>query len=171
MKPFFSAIALLFAAITASAHADEGAAIPAPLQAALFKKILLYDKTFEGKAGQKILVCHSGESDAAAELAKAFTEAGMPATSVKVAQALSALDEVAVVYALGPLPQPLREALEKKHVLVVSGSSMHVKDGSAAVGLDRRDDGRPLILVDVARARAEGHEFSAELLRLAKIVG
>jgi hypothetical protein len=150
--------------------ADEPS-VPIKLQASMFKKILLYDKTLEGRSPQRVVVAYSREADDAAGLVKAFSDIGIEASAVKAGQASSALAGASAVYSFpGAMSAGLRVEVQRQHVLSISGASGMVSDGSVAVAVGQREDGRPQIFVHLGRVHAEGHEFSADLLRLVRIV-
>lgn len=81
-------------------------------------------------------------------------------------------DSVRVVY-VAPLQavsvSTVAEATRGEGVVSVTGVPRYVEQG-LAVGLDMSDS-RPRIVINLAASRAEGAEFSAELLKLARLAG
>ncbi|MBI2418526.1 MAG: DUF4154 domain-containing protein [Ignavibacteriales bacterium] len=143
----------LFAAISMQAAAQT---VPAPLQAALFKKILSFDKTLAGKSDIEVVVIGG-----AADIISALNGVGIKA------KAGSAAEGDVVYVAAGATPP--KAATAKAGILSVSGSSAFAENGqvSVAIGIE---DGKPKIFINMNQLKAERHEFSADLLKLAKVI-
>jgi hypothetical protein len=81
-------------------------------------------------------------------------------------------ESVRVVY-VAPLQavsvSTLTEATRGERVVSVTGVPRYVEQG-LAVGIDLSDS-RPRIVINLAASRAEGADFSAELLKLARLAG
>jgi uncharacterized protein DUF4154 len=81
-------------------------------------------------------------------------------------------ESVRVVY-VGPLQavsvSTVAEATRGEGVVSVTGVPRYVEQG-LAVGIDLSDS-RPRIVINLAASRAEGADFSAELLKLARLAG
>ena len=152
MKKSFTMIALILAAWSSAAAQT----VPAPLQAALLKKIFTFDKALSGKASVEVVVIGSAD-----DIVAALKGAGMDA---KAGNAVGG----DVVYVAAGAPSH-KAATAKTSTLSVSGSSALAESGqvSVAVGLE---DGKPKIYVNLGQLKAEGHELSADLLKLAKII-
>jgi hypothetical protein len=133
-------------------------AVPANLQAALFKKILSFNKTLTAKGNFEVSIIGSG-ADA---VVSAFKEAGLNA------KATSDIGSSAVVYIM-PGTSSLKSQTSAKGVLSISGVTSYVENGSVAVGLGV-EGGKPKIIVNMAQLKAEGQELSAELLKIAKVI-
>lgn len=164
-------IGLVASLALARGRALAEAPLPAPLQAAILKKVLGYDKTLA--AGSRVLVLPgSGEGGAASELAKALQSQGLAAEVVELSRLERELGAGAkVVYVFsGALGPAVKAACARAGALTVTGGSSAAEGGEVAVSLGQRDDGRPEIVVNRTELRAENHEFSSELLRLAKVV-
>jgi hypothetical protein len=143
--------------------------VPVKLQAAIFKKVLGFDKTLQSAGGYEILVAF-GESSGPAkdEAVEAFKAMGVVVKAVAVGQLAGALTSSTVIYvAQGALPPKLLAG--KGSTLWISGMTALVEKGQVAVGLDI-DSGKPKIVIHAAQLKAEGHEFSADLLSIAKIL-
>jgi hypothetical protein len=81
-------------------------------------------------------------------------------------------DSVRVVY-IAPLQavsvSTLTEATRGERVVSMTGVPRYVEQG-LAIGIDMSDS-RPRIVINLAASRAEGADFSAELLKLARLAG
>jgi hypothetical protein len=75
-----------------------------------------------------------------------------------------------VLYLFPDAPAELRALAVKRKVLCISGFPALVLAGQASIGVDKKPDGKPQILVHLPRLKAEGHELSADVLRLARVV-
>ena len=165
---FVLAVAL---AGVAQASLAESMPVPAKVQAAILKKILVYDKSLQGKEGRIKLVVVGGEKALADEIASAFREVGVTVDEAKVDELLGKLDDATIVYVMPGVPTaPVKRVLAEKKALSVTGLPTMVEKGDVAVGIGLRDDGKPQIIVHLLQLKAEGHEFSAEMLKLAKVV-
>lgn len=144
--------------------------LPHKLQGALFKKILLYDRTLEGREEIAVSVIPGADAGAAEDLAAALSDAGLRATVTKSAQLGSSLAGGSVVYLMpGALTPALQELCASRKALTIAGIPSWAERGEVSIALDSAD-GKPVIVINLKRARNEGHEFSAQLLRLAKVV-
>ncbi|MCX6139198.1 MAG: YfiR family protein [Ignavibacteriales bacterium] len=130
--------------------------VPATLQAALLKKIFSFDKSLSGKAAIDVVVIGSAD-----DVVAALNAVGMKAKSG------SEVGGDVVYVAAGATPP--KAASAKAGILSVSASTAFVEKGqvSVAIGLE---DGKPKIYVNLGQLKAEKHELSADLLKLAKII-
>jgi hypothetical protein len=149
---------------------SSGGSIAPEAQAALFKKIFLYDRSLEGQT-IKVYVVH-GPKDAAdaEEFTKSFAANGM----VPQAVALGGLEKVAKSGELAFLmPEVLtsdsRDLCKRLGLLCVAGSNTAADEGLVGIAVGIKDDGKPLIVVNQPLVRAAGHELSARLLALARV--
>lgn len=148
---------------------EEGAAVPLPVQAAILKKVMGYDRALEGLRDVQVLVVHpAGATRHAEEVAQAFEQVGVAARAVEEGAA-PALTGSSVLYFLTRTDPRWKEAAARSGSLTVSGNPELARRGDASVGLRRRLDGRTEILVNLGRARAERHDFSSYLLTIASI--
>ena len=149
-------ICLLFLTIF-DTNAQE-MAIPANLQAALFKKIFSFDKTLAAKGNFEVAVI----GDGADEIVSAFKGAGVNA------KASSDIGGAAVVYVM-PGASSVKSQSSAKKALSISGVTSLVENGNVAVGLGV-EGGKPKIIIHLAQLKAEGQELSADLLKIAKVI-
>jgi len=162
-------LAALLVTAPASARAEP---VPVKFQAVLFKKIFSYDKALKDSSAKIQIVFSKESADAASEAARAFTDAGLTTSQVKADQLPKTADASTVFYILGSIvPGGLKELAAKSGALTVSGLTSLAESGEVSIGLGTKADGRPEIVVNLARLKVEGHELRAELLGLARVVG
>jgi hypothetical protein len=162
-------LAALLEPLPAGAQGAPGAEVPLKLQAALFNKIFAYDPALKAGAPRVLVVHPEGGAARAKSVVAAFHEAGVIATAAPVSEAAVQLGSVTVLYALDGA-QPVLGLAAQKKVLCISGTGRLAERGDVAVGLAASAAGKPEIIVHRTRLRAEGHELSANLLRLARVV-
>jgi hypothetical protein len=169
--------------------AGDEVQVPAELQAALFVKILSFDRNLRAHAGKEVvlgvLVQNGNRTslDLAADLMRAVEALGEPsaneprlrAVQIEIGSAgIAAQLESLHVEAL--YVPPLRAlsladvtaAARAGGIRTLTGVPSYVHAG-VAVGLAVRDD-RPEILVNLPAARAEGIDFSSQLLNVARVI-
>jgi len=145
--------------------------VAADLQGALFKKILAYDRTLPADTKVQLLVVYSGEpSGEIGDIVWAFSEVGFASGTTRDVDLPSVIGRAAVVYfAPGVDAGQFESLLVENRVLSISGVPSKVERGEASIGVGLRDH-RPEIIVHLARAKAEGHELSSDLLRLSRVI-
>jgi hypothetical protein len=182
------ALAVLFlAAAPARVMQSE---IPADLQLALMVKILSFDRRLEQRAGGELRVTvlyqerYPASLAAARDLQRAFASMRIRTIGeLPIALELLPLDgrtalgaelrkrRTGLLYLV-----PLRGAdlgqllsgVAAAQTLTMSGTQGYVERG-IAVGLELRGS-KPIIRINLAAARAQGADFSSQLLKLAEIV-
>jgi len=147
-------------------RADE--ALPAKLQAALFRKILAYDRKLADRTA-RVAVLAGGDDGAAEQMAAALRQVGLEAVKVKPAE-LEKPGFDALYQMPGASGAKVSALCQRLGLLSLAGEAAPADAGSVSVGLGTRDDGRPEIVIHLARVKQEGHDFSAELLRLARVI-
>jgi hypothetical protein len=184
------ALLIVAAALTLCCDvARADANVPLQLQAQLVSKLASFDRNFAARAGalSRVLVLYkAGDADSTR-------------VATNVANALGALREVGGVASqieleAFPGAAPLAERCRSKKLTIVYFSTGLEGDmdaiGSALGGIDvltvgatasladrgvvvafDLEEGRPKIVVNLARARSQNVAFKAELLKLARIVG
>ena len=164
--------ALLALGFLLAAPARAGEALPARVQASVFKRIFAYDPVLRAQPRIKVLVLHGRLSaERAAEVVAAFEAEGLAASQSEVDLPTGALDDATVLYALPDVPQvPFAELASGHRLLTLSGEAEAAEKGRVAVALGRSPGGQPEILVHLTRLAADGHELSARLLRLATVL-
>jgi hypothetical protein len=143
--------------------------VPPDMQASLFKKIFGYDKKLSTLSEYKIVVAYADASAAVKdEVVKAFQGVGISARALKADQLAGNLGDAAAVYiAAGAVSAS--SVCQKNQILSITGFPSLVESGTAAIGLGIAE-GKPKILVHLGILKAEGHEVSAKLLQLAKVI-
>jgi YfiR/HmsC-like len=147
----------LIGLITLNSFAQD-MAVPANLQAALFKKIFSFDKTLTAKGSVEVAVIGSG----ADQIVAAFKDAGINA------KAASDIGSASVVYIM-PGTASLKSQSASKGVLSISGVTSYVENGNVAIGLGV-EGGKPKIIINMSQLKAEGQELSSDLLKIAKVI-
>ena len=146
--------------------------MPLPVQAALFKKIFGYDEALDADANPKILVVYGEEgAEQASAVVRAFRQVGLEASAAKLSAAGANISSVSAVYAMGSaVAAGLRDLCVNHRVLSISGARALAASGEISVAIGRKQDGKPEIVINLSRSRAENHRFSAALLSLARII-
>lgn len=157
--------------------------VPASVQLAVFAKVWTLDRNFPEGGDVRMTLLYQGHyRDSVAmrdEIALAAPAVpGLLCTFIDLDTDESSLDrllkpaDVQVIY-VAPLRgfdvARITRLARSRHLRTVTGVPEYVSQG-VALGLMVRKD-RPLILVNLDAARAEGSEFSSQLLKLTRIVG
>ncbi|MFH1811159.1 MAG: YfiR/HmsC family protein [Pseudomonadota bacterium] len=163
---------LLLALLGGIATAQAIPQVPANLQAALFAKMFKYDKKFEGRQDPiRVVVVHEALTDEVRAITQAMTSVGMKVSQSTLAGLPAMMANTDVAYAMPEVSAELvGKACLKSGSLSVSGVAGDAEKGWVSVALGVKGDGRPQIIVNVTQAAREGHNFSSQLLALAKIV-
>jgi hypothetical protein len=164
--------------------------LPEELQVPLFLKILTYDRSLGGKVQDTI---HIGvlyfpdneqsqkNKDAIIEnlkLNKDKTINGVPFSFMEIKFSTEkSLDEVTsekrlnILYITSDgsnIPKEVSQITQAKRILTITGRVDYVSHG-ISVGLGVKEE-KPQIVINLPCVRAEGSDFSANLLRLCKVV-
>ena len=181
----------LLLALTAMSDAQD-MAVPISTQYPLFLKILSYDRNLEAKAPEEIIIGvvyqdRFRESRSAKDEFLRISKSlpirhevnGIPVRCVPIeisegkdlAQAMQR--QPAHVLYVTPLRAVEISAIaavsQAQGAITLTGVPEQVEAG-LAVGIDLKKDRKPVILINLAASKAEGASFSAQLLKLAKIV-
>lgn len=162
-------LALSLAAAT-MAHATR---LPPKIEAVFFKKILSYNKTLAAaEAPAEVLIVATDDQQPQAQaLAAAFTQVGLSATITEPAAVASGLRTNTALYLLPGASNATVCALAvKEQVFTMSGDASMAEQGSVSVSLAVKADGRPEIVVSLARLKNEGHVLEPALLNLARVI-
>ena len=141
--------------------------VPANLQAAIFKKILGFDKTLQAKGRIEVAVVY-GDEAAKDAIIEAFKDLEISAVPLKSDQALLGIGSATVVY-VAPGGIAPKQFCIKNRVLSISGVSSFVESGLVSIGLSV-EGGKPSILIHKGQLKSEGHELAGEILKMAKII-
>jgi hypothetical protein len=143
--------------------------VPANLQAALFKKIFSYNKTLVGKGAPKVLVVFTDASSADKdEILEAFKGAGVTVSAAKSDAAAGQISANNIVY-ITTGASGISAACSKAGVFTISSVASYVEGGKVCVGVST-EGGKPKIIVNVNKAKEEGQDLSADLLKIAKVI-
>ena len=167
MRSRYLAIALVFYCLLLPCLAQE-MPVPPELQVAIFKKVFNYDKTIPGGAVKMLVAFTDASAGIKDQVVKAFKDSGVSVTTAKADQLSGALEGVNVVY-MTPGVSGVKQVCQKNGILSITGVPSLVESGEASVGLSVMDN-KPKIVVHLGRLKAEGHDLSANLLQLAKII-
>jgi uncharacterized protein DUF4154 len=164
--------------------------VPPQLQASIFTKILTFDRNLKARAGKEIRigVLYQKKVRTSLEAQEEFVAAmcgnpgrridGLPVTCIAIewtsapeVDAAVVRQGIRVLYVAPLRAVAIREIVaisRSRRVTTLTGVPDYVESG-IALGLSLREE-RPLILVHISAARAEGADFDSQLLKLARIV-
>jgi hypothetical protein len=142
------------------------------LEGAILAKALNYDQTIRARHGHpRVLVVTSDpNSEETRILAKAFQALKSQVNVVLPARAPGLMPEADAVYAFQGLLTAQLQALCVRHEILSMTRDMSLvlaAQATLSVGVEAE---RPQIVVNLKRAKAEGHKLSSRLLKLAKVV-
>ena len=185
-------LAALFASILCtSAAGTEPMSFPPDVQITLLLKILTYDRSFAVKAKSQVMigvvyVAGDAESvkakDDILKTLQLFADRPIKGVPIK-AVALEYKDPkslaetvrsqgINVFYIAPGNANTLNELLRVSHtrgITTATGVPEYVQRG-VAIGIGKKADQKPDILINLSSSRQEGSEFDASLLRIARIV-
>ena len=167
------AVAVLAALLSTTAAWPQTAQVPPPLQATTFDKIFDFDRVLGDRVKLRVWLVHDaagGGRDAAVALQGAFAAVAIAAEPVALPAAAARFESGTVAYLLpGTATPDLLAAAASAHVLTIAGDASLAEQGKASVGLALRGD-KAEIVVNLDRVAQEGHDFSAQLLKFARVV-
>ncbi|MDF1563347.1 MAG: YfiR family protein [Deltaproteobacteria bacterium] len=165
---------LVILALLLAPSVGHAAEVPVNLQVALFTKIFSYDYKLakEKSGGYEILIVYApGKLSGALELIAGFSKTGARAKPVSESDLKNKIREAHVVYVMtGVDAEAVGKLCAAHSVLSITGNPKFVEDGDVSIGLEIASGGRPKIVVNILRVSTEGHTFSSQLLRLARII-
>jgi hypothetical protein len=167
MSSRYLAIALTFCCLSVPCLAED-MPVPPELQVAIFKKVFNYDKSIQIGAVKMLVAFTDASAGIKDQVVKAFKDSGVPVSAAKADQLSGALEGINVLYVM-PGVSAAKQICQKNGILSITGNPSLVESGEASVGLSVQDS-KPKIVVNLGRLKAEGHDMSANLLQLAKIV-
>jgi hypothetical protein len=145
--------------------------IPGKRQGSIFKKIFSYDKALKGDGETTVFIVGADKEDQSVqELVEAFRDQGMFPAVVGEAGMSGIASPRSVVYLMpGADPASISQYCTESGVLSISGSPSFAENGDVSVSVNKKGSGTEII-VNMSRLKAERHEFSAELLKLARVI-
>ena len=161
------AVALVLTCLSLPAFAED-LPVPPDLQVAIFKKVFGYDKSIPDGSLKMLVAFSDSSSTVKDEMVKAFKDSGVNVSAAKGDQLSGSVSGISVMYLL-PGVSGARQVCQKNGILCITGTPSLVESGEASVGLSLLDN-KPKILVHLKELKAEGHDLSANLLQLAKII-
>jgi len=183
-------VAAALTLLWASATLAQEMPVPTQMQASLFAKILTFERNLKARAGKelRIGVLYQKKVRSSLEAQEEFVQAmcgdpgrridGLALTCVPIEWTSAPDVEAAVVHAdirvlyVAPLRAVAIEEIvaisRARKITTLTGVPEFVEKG-IALGLALRAE-RPLILVHLEAARAEGADFNSQLLKLARVM-
>jgi hypothetical protein len=179
----------LFTAVPALLSAQQ-MDVPARLQIPLLYKILSFDRNFTARAGDQVVIAIIYQSgfrasvvareqieDALGHTASPFgtrslrwvaIEAGSGSTLEQALREHEA-DVIYVTPLRGVDLDVIADAARRSRLMTFTGIPPYVERGlSVGVGIEQE---RPMIIINLAAARAEGADYTAQLLRVSRVIG
>jgi hypothetical protein len=189
-RPRLLALAACLLMLVPRPGVAQSMSLPAESQIPLILKVLTYDRHFESKAGQQVLVgivyvpADPESLRAAEEVGTTFfkfkgkTVKKLPVTYVMLEYSTAAelekavkAKKIGVLYITPGNTRNLADLLRISHsnsVTTTTGVPDYVKKG-IAVGVGLRQDKKPQIHINLASSKSEGSEFDASLLQIATV--
>jgi hypothetical protein len=157
--------------------------VPADVQASLFHNIWKLDRNFDCTKGVRLAIVYersdfdsiAAKDDFVASIGHLGPHTHLVLIEVEDQQSLidtltnADLDMIYVAPLRSIDIAAIGRISRARHIRTITGVPEYVEQG-ISVGLGLRRD-RPLIIVNLEQARAEGAAFSSQLLSLARIVG
>ena len=143
--------------------------VPPHVQAALFKRIFSFDRSFDKKQPILVWVAVNDSSNHLQDgLVTAFKAAGVPAKAIMISKLSEIKGRNSIIYIV-PGTKDVKPLCNSKKVLSISGFPALVEKGAASIGIGLKSY-KPHIIVNMPSLEAEGHEISARLLKLATVI-
>jgi hypothetical protein len=176
-------MSILLTAVFIAATGSVSAAVPVEMQLALFSKIWKLDRNFDSTGVVTLVIVYQAgfrdsllvKDDVVATVQRLKLPIHCIPLEVGSEELLrKRLTEInaAVVY-VTPLRSvnvaEIARISRTRGLRTITGVPEYVEDG-IAVGIGERKD-RPLIIINLQGSRAEGSDYSSQLLQLARIVG
>jgi hypothetical protein len=187
-------LALSLAAVAARSSAAQEVAVPVSVQIPILAKILNFDRKFTERAGGRLTIGvlyqsrYRTSANVAAEVCRALEQLppsafgaleSLERTCIAIdLDAISALDSavkrlgIRVLY-VSPLRavhlEDVAAVSRNAQVTTFTGVPRYVESGMA-IGVDLKGE-RPEIVINLVASRAEGADFAAHLLKLARVLG
>ncbi len=138
-------------------------------QAEIFRRIFLFNKSFEGKKKLKVVVVYSSVSaDTKDGIVAAFQAQGMSAVAVPEAALEQNIDDVQAVYiSQGVLTA--EKICAQFRILSITGIPTLARNGKASIALGTKN-GKASIIVHRQQLKNESQQMSAELLQMAQVI-
>jgi hypothetical protein len=182
-------VALLLSLCISATHAEDDP-VPVEVQLALFAKIISFDRNLKARVGNEIILGIVYENDFRTSLnvKDAFLEsmdafhikqvAGIPIRCVPLAInserdfGLTVMRSKVNLLYVTPLRaidmDEITVVTRARQILSLASVPEYVESG-LAIGIGTKGE-KPLILINIGAAKAEGSDFNSQLLKLAKVI-
>jgi hypothetical protein len=163
-------VAAILLLVTGSVGAEK-MPVPFELQAELFKRIFSYDRALSDNESPVVFIVYATEEPMnKEELVRAFDKAGILSRFVRPAKLQEQAEIPSAVYLLPDVNTAQVEPFcTSGGILSISGVPSFADRGDVSVSIGEQNN-RPQIIINLNRLRSEGHELSAELLKLARVI-
>lgn len=141
--------------------------VPVKLHVVLLKKVFSLSKTLQGKKITVVIVYTDASSRVKDEVLSGFKAIGIQATACLVSQMEQEAGDADVIY-IAPGANAAQKFCEENGILSITGMPSLTESGRTSVSIGIVA-GKPKVLVNTRRAKIEKQEFSAGLLKVAKI--
>ena len=141
--------------------------VPENIQAALLDKILPFAPRLADEATIKLLIVYDPGTRTLAERQAAAMSPRWQVDLVLEQNSATQIQEYDVVY-FYKASKPLLEACKEHKVLSVSGNRELAENGSVSLAIGLAND-KPRLFVNISSLRAEEHNFSPEVQRIASV--
>lgn len=174
IAPRYVFTALVVAALGFGARVSvaQTMTIPAPLRAAIIKKVISYDKSLTDAAAINVVIFSSAATvGEASELQGALARLGISTSTMVSEDDLRRRGgEIKVLYVLAEdASTGVRNHCRVAHCLSITGAMTFVEQGDVGVGI-AAVNGKPQIAVHMRRLSEERQDLSAEMLQLARVI-
>ena len=138
-------------------------------QAEIFRRIFLFNKSFEGKKKLKVAVVYSSVSAETKDaIVAAFQAQGISAVAIPESALEQNIDDVQAVYiSQGVLTA--EKVCAQFRILSITGIPTLARNGKASIALGTKN-GKASIIVHRQQLKNESQQMSAELLQMAQVI-
>ncbi len=141
--------------------------VPPKVQAVIFKKVLTYSKNLKN-GNLKIYVLVDNSAVKKDTLVESFSQLGISVIEIKM-EKLTQAEKSSVLYVFSS-NKKVHEYCTQNNILCLSGDPEDVLNSKAAISLFAENN-KPKIIINSTVLAEQEHEFSSDLLKLARIVG
>jgi hypothetical protein len=164
------ALYVIVATVMISLASAQSTTVPLQLQATILQKIFSYNRTLEHRTPKVLIVAADANDPQVSELKATLKRLGSTVDVTSAVALPTQVDGASAVYIMpGQLTDAVSRTCAQHGILSVSGVPAWAEQGrvSVAIGLA---DGKPEIIVSLQRSKAERHDLSSRLLRLARVI-
>lgn len=166
--------------LAAACLARAAGAVPPALLVKIVMSAVAYDRSIDERFGDEVNVGVVGDSDAADKVyavLEGYADKKLKGKPISLKKASrgdvegdAPLDLVFFVDALGGEAGKWASICQDRGITGVSAVEADVAAG-LSLGVEMTDKGKPQLLVNLSAAKAAGANFSAQVLKLARLVG